>query len=316
MVQRIVIAMGMHRSGTSLLGGVLKLVGVDLGRGLIQPDQNNLTGYYENQDIVRVHRQLLSRMNRRWIEPVGTLPYPDGWWKTPYADAAREELCKVVRIGLDRSSGAWGFKDPRVSRLIPLWTQIFEDIGVEPVFVLSVRHPIAVAQSLYKRDRIERKRALLLWLTHNLEAIAHARKWGVTVVGYDRWFDPEASQLRRLLAQMSKFEIETDPGSIQAVSAFVRSDLRHHNPKGNISPPLVSEVFRLLEQAAEDGRVAPQLWSVAERFEEYRRVFRSWSDEIDRQAVEPISQYQENENPQADWFQRLRWAIAGRFDRR
>lgn len=316
MADRIIVALGMHRSGTSLLGGVLKRMGVDLGPNLIQADRNNLTGYYENQAIVRVHRQLLSRMNRRWIEPEGTLPYPDGWWKEPYADAARKELSIIVRAGVDRSPGVWGFKDPRASRLIPLWSKIFAEMEIEPVFVLSVRHPIAVAQSLYKRDRIERQRALLLWLTHNLEAIAHGRNWGMTVVSYDRWFSDLSGQLRRLLAVLDGFEIAPNPGSVQSVSEFVRDDLRHHNPNKEMSASLVAEAYRLLEQAAEDGKVGPQLWAMADGFEQCRRVFRPWSDQIDRRSVEPNTVKQKEDARRPGLFHKLRWAIARRVDRR
>lgn len=316
MTKKIVIALGMHRSGTSLLAGVLTRMGVDLGRDLIQADQNNLTGYYENRVIVRVHRELLDRMNRRWIEPAGTLPYPDGWWNTEYAGLAREELRQVVRTGLDRSQGAWGFKDPRASRLIPLWTQIFEDMRVEPVFVLSVRHPVAVAQSLFKRDRIEQDRANLLWLTHNLEAIGHARQWGVAVVSYDRWFDDLPGQTQRLLDVLQKRGIDTDTKSIEAVAEFVRTDLRHHVPSEAIADPLVADAYRLLERAAEAGEVDSPLRSMAERFERYRRVFQSWSDRIEHQALEPATMNQENRFRGAGWFHRLTWAIADRIQRR
>ena len=46
-----IIVLGMHRSGTSALTGVLNRVGVNLGDNLVAPEADNPAGYWENLDV-------------------------------------------------------------------------------------------------------------------------------------------------------------------------------------------------------------------------------------------------------------------------
>ncbi len=52
MNREAVIILGMHRRGTSALGGVLELLGVDFGTHLAPPSEHNEKGYWEHLDIV------------------------------------------------------------------------------------------------------------------------------------------------------------------------------------------------------------------------------------------------------------------------
>ena len=55
-----VLIVGMHRSGTSALGGVLNLLGVDTPHDLLPADQHNARGYFEPQRIIDFHEDLRS----------------------------------------------------------------------------------------------------------------------------------------------------------------------------------------------------------------------------------------------------------------
>mgnify|MGYP000064482483 CR=1 FL=1 len=52
--RNIVIVLGMHRSGTSVFTGALKIVGFDLGRDIMQANEYNVKGYFENNKIVEL----------------------------------------------------------------------------------------------------------------------------------------------------------------------------------------------------------------------------------------------------------------------
>jgi len=192
--QQVVVVLGMHRSGTSLVGSILQSLGVFLGEDLIIPDLNNQAGYYEHAEIVRLHAELLEIIDRRWTGPKGTLDYPDNWWRSPAVEPIANQLKEIVRSEIAKAEGIWGFKDPRVSRLIPLWKCIFEELEVEPIYVLSVRDPLAVAGSVLRRDAIDPSQAQLLWLVHNLNAIADSGNRLKCIVDYDRWFTDPAQQ--------------------------------------------------------------------------------------------------------------------------
>ena len=57
-----VLIVGMHRSGTSALSGMLNLLGVSVPADQIPPDQHNPLGYFEPQSIIDFHEALLAKL--------------------------------------------------------------------------------------------------------------------------------------------------------------------------------------------------------------------------------------------------------------
>jgi hypothetical protein len=66
-------------------------------------------------------------------------------------------------------------KDPRVCRLLPLYLEAFDVLGIEPLVILQVRPMMAVARSLADRDELDPRHSELLWLRSLLEAEWHSR---------------------------------------------------------------------------------------------------------------------------------------------
>lgn len=60
----LVLVMGMHRSGTSLLGGVLQRLGLSLPGEVIAADQHNPAGYFEWDQVVEIQENLLIDLER------------------------------------------------------------------------------------------------------------------------------------------------------------------------------------------------------------------------------------------------------------
>ena len=58
--------LGMHRSGTSALTGLLHRLGVVLGEHLLPASEDNPRGYWENADIVAVHERLMASLGWTW----------------------------------------------------------------------------------------------------------------------------------------------------------------------------------------------------------------------------------------------------------
>ena len=52
MNKKVVLILGMHRSGTSVLSAGLQSMGVYLGDKLFSPESDNPKGNYENEKIV------------------------------------------------------------------------------------------------------------------------------------------------------------------------------------------------------------------------------------------------------------------------
>src|SRR3954452_15380779 len=145
-----VVVLGMHRSGTSLCSHVLGRLGIAMAD---QPDAQptNPKGQWERLEIVDRHDRVLALFDRGYLTPLHDLPLPSGWWLDPAVGEIRREIVSFLEQKLV-TGGAFGFKDPRTARLLPLWHKIFDELGLDPKIVLCVRNPAQVARSLEERD--------------------------------------------------------------------------------------------------------------------------------------------------------------------
>lgn len=220
-----VLILGMHRSGTSALAGLLSLAGVDFGERLIPADASvNAKGFWEHEEIVAVHDRVFATLGLSWQDP---RPLPDGWTQHPALGTYRDELASIVRRDF-RGDGVWGLKDPRLCRLLPLWDPIFADLGVAPRVAMILRHPLEVAASLQRRDRIDVGRALLLWLRHVGEAARNAAPFPTAILTYQALLDDWKAALERVSERLG---LPTAPNAaaLEAKAAeFVEPGLRHH----------------------------------------------------------------------------------------
>jgi lipopolysaccharide biosynthesis glycosyltransferase len=157
--------MGMHRSGTSCVAGLLDAIGVSLGpeSALMKATQDNPRGYFENLDF----NQLLIDL----LEGAGA-----DWWRIRDFDVSRlsDSAVQRGRSRLERllaqfaDSPVFALKDPRLCLLLPALRPVFPD----PIFLHVVRSPIEVARSLNKRDGFGFAEGIALWESYNRRAIA------------------------------------------------------------------------------------------------------------------------------------------------
>jgi hypothetical protein len=219
------VVLGMHRSGTSALTGVLSMLGADPGPAL-RPGQEgvNPKGFWEHDRIVLIHDDLLAAFNSSWDD---VRPLPELWWRTPAAEMFRDRLvAELKRDFVDHS--LWSIKDPRLCRLLPLWQNIFDELKCHPHFLISLRHPAEVARSLQKRDGLPLPESCLLWLSHMLEAEYHTRGQPRIFVTYEHLL----AEWRKTADNIeSTFSIHWPTPIVQAtlaIDAFLDPSLHHH----------------------------------------------------------------------------------------
>ena len=218
----IVLISGVHRSGTSLLTQLLSQCGGGLPRNLMPPHPDNPDGYFEANDLVAHHEQVLATLGS-WWDDIRPLP----------ADA----LANMRHQGGDllalldqhwQGQDTLLIKDPRLSRLLPLWQAACQDSDIELRHVIPVRHPLEVAASLRLRDGMMPAKAQLLWLRHFLEAERATR-------GQDRHFISHDHLLREgapsVLALARKLRLPL-PGPVDRLTTrleqTIRPALRHY----------------------------------------------------------------------------------------
>ncbi|CAK6697843.1 tetratricopeptide repeat protein [Synechococcus sp. BA-124 BA4] len=189
--RRILLVLGMHRSGTSVVTRALCMHGCRAPATMPPADTNNPSGYWEPLEVVQLHTSLLEQAQSSWDDP-----FLSEDLLSPYhVQEARLRLDTV----LDRefpdqaTSDKWCvIKDPRQCRLQPVWNEFIRQHGILSVAVIVSRHPLAVVASLHRRDHIPANRALLLWIQHQLDAERHTRGMARLVVCYERFLeDPE-----------------------------------------------------------------------------------------------------------------------------
>jgi len=159
-----VIVIGMHRSGTSLVAGMLGALGVYVGPEFgpaggedltAQARVGRLSGYAEAAAFFRVNEQLLRAGRASWshVEPFLRRRGQCAWMQSAEL-ALRAHTCGTLLRDFLRSlpegyEGNWGWKDPRNSLTLPLWRQLFPEARVVHV----VRNREAVVRSLHHRAR-------------------------------------------------------------------------------------------------------------------------------------------------------------------
>jgi len=262
----IIVVLGMHRSGTSAITRGLMALGVNLGERLMPASATeNPTGYWEDLDVYELDRRMLNAISNDWHR------------LSAVSDADCSELERrgfdrlASDILRDRSSGGqiYAFKDPRVARLLPFWERVFEQNGFDVRYVVALRNPLSVARSLSRRNRMDHTKAYLLWLCSMLPAIQSACRGQFVVVDYDRMMRDPAGQLRRIGAAL---DLCIDDGHLSRyVEEFLDPDLQHHQCRREelasdpLCPPLVLEVYELLDSLAETAMDAPGAIPILER---------------------------------------------------
>jgi len=240
--RRLLLVLGMHRSGTSALSGLLGQVGFQAPTNPDPADVKNPTGYWEPPQIRRFHDRLIEGCQSSWEDPLlPVLP-----WQPEQPEAALVELEEAIAadfVGCASEAVAL-VKDPRQCRLMPLWNQLLASRPLVAQAVLLLRHPEAVAASLWRRDELPADRALLLWLTHTLEAERHGRALPRAVLSYEGLLADPASAVstcQRLAG------LPEQPAAPELLVQWIRPELNHGCEPAEASG--LAEAGELLELA-------------------------------------------------------------------
>lgn len=251
---KIVIVLGMHRSGTSVITKALETLGVHLGDNLMPPaENNNEKGFFEDLTIVSINDELMRQYGFDWQCLADT---DDIDWEALYQGAQGERAIAYLREMLDQYP-LLGLKDPRMPRLLPFWKAIFKRLRLEPIFLISSRDPLSVAFSLSKRDALCLEKSQQLWLDHYLPCFHETQGYTRIVVGYDSLIDEPKVQLQRI-AHSCGFDTPESSAVDSYIGTFLDQSLRHSRVTSQKLQHdqqvdgLALETFELLERLARD----------------------------------------------------------------
>lgn len=223
-----ILIVGMHRSGTSALTGVLGKLGIPLGDRLLEPAGDNPKGYWEHEDVVAVHERLLAELGSRWDD---MRALPSNWLESESARFAAAAIDEI--ISRDFSDKAiWSVKDPRLCRFLPLWLKVLARRRIRPVVLFMARKPSEVAASIQARNQWRPLAGKLLWLRYMTEAVASSTDETRGVILYDDLLvDPIRTVTRALASLDVTAHEEISVEEREAVAGFIDASDRHHtNP--------------------------------------------------------------------------------------
>jgi hypothetical protein len=255
----VVVVLGMHRSGTSLLSNVLHYLGVDMADETDRATDRNPNGYWERPDLFQLQDELLEAIGRPLTNPSHCLPMPPGWWRDKKVLPFRTRLREYLEDHRARDSGWWGFKDPRTCRLLPLWLQVFEQMGITARFVWAVRSPSEAAVSMAAARKadghpISAAQAEVMWLAYNYDILRYHRVLNPIQVCYDEWFDQPIGVARRLASELGLPDNMTEHEFADCIGSIVRRTFwRNRDSELPAPTPLAGRLYADIVSRRLDG---------------------------------------------------------------
>lgn len=146
--QKILLILGMHRSGTSLLSGWLQECGLVLGDRLMGEGEGNVKGHFEDLDFHDFHEGVFKYCK---------IPYGgfEGFNKLSWNEYEKEKLNSLFEFK-SRLHNQWAFKDPRTLLFLPMYQELPFDWQALGIF----RPYKEVVDSLLRREWRHRQELL------------------------------------------------------------------------------------------------------------------------------------------------------------
>lgn len=251
--KQLYVVLGMHRSGTSAITRSLAVLGIQLGERLLPPvEGDNDKGFWEDIDLHSLDIEMMKFLGTEWshvamITPADVIRLQEQGFFLRAVELIRRKIS---------DSNRFGFKDPRVAKLMPFWREVFAHCDFEVTYVFAMRNPLSVARSLGKRDGMASEQSYWAWFGHVITGLVHSAGSACVMVDYDRLMQAPESELERLSKALN---LGIDVGALQAYKEdFLDENLRHTVYAADdlqvdqTCPPLVHEVYSNLLEVACD----------------------------------------------------------------
>ena len=151
---KTIVILGMHRSGTSMVSGILKRLGIDVGKDLLGKVKSNPFGHFEDRQFINMNKRILKSCGGSWSSPPSVKSILNQ--KKFFSD----EIRKLVK---KNQSDVWGWKEPRTTLTIELYLPHLNN----PYFLVCYRNEMDIAKSLNKRNNMSTKESLKLTELYN-----------------------------------------------------------------------------------------------------------------------------------------------------
>lgn len=218
--RKVICILGSGRCGTSAVTRSLNLLGVNIGSNLIEKDETNPKGFWEDQKIVEVHKQLIKEFagHKRY--------FPHDWTKSEKARKHKEVIIDYLQEHL-ANHDTWAWKDPRTCFTLELWKEIFTELNILPHYLIMVRNPMDVVHSFKKAYNINKNNALYQWEIKTLLSLGKTQGESRLLIDYDHLIGNSAGSLRRISTEFHLPWPQDESPLINQLNHFIDPQLQH-----------------------------------------------------------------------------------------
>lgn len=180
-MKTLIIILGMHRSGTSVVAQICQSMGAYLGKEkeLMIATEDNLDGYFENIEIANIDSEILHICGREWYS---TEPLKVDYNNLQIVKAIAK-LKRCVQRLIEKEEFV-AIKDPRISILLPVWEKALCELKIAIKYIWVFRNPMDVMESLKRRDGYSKKHCLTLWCYYNICIFKYLEEKNYLLINY------------------------------------------------------------------------------------------------------------------------------------
>lgn len=230
-----VIVLGMHRSGTSLLTGLLSNIfswNVPGQQVTAKDKSQNPKGFYENLDVTRQNDEWLEEQSMSWnrlemktgpTDPNDIMGGFDPEIAGPTGKHGNNALLQFNSF----LNQPWALKDPRMCLTLCKWLDVLE--GPSPPVLFTYRNPFDVARSLYvrKSNGIPMLKGLELWIWYNREAIRLSKNSCRVITSNEEILQGREKELVRIQDELSKCGLQPRSYNLDIMADFINPNFQH-----------------------------------------------------------------------------------------
>ena len=210
------VVVGSPKSGLAALSGCLKIL------GLKSPGESGDLG---GLNAASINRLLFQELGAR-PDMIGGLP--DHWMMTPAAGKARSRIQNLVSQSVcDAFTGL--IADSCLCRTLPLWISVYQELNIEPRFIVMARHPWESAMSLNRPDSSDLQKAHLLWVANTRDALKFTQGFTRYILTFDRLIADPVSEMIRAGNDLNLVYPKTIQTAYGELLNFVQPQLKHHH---------------------------------------------------------------------------------------
>jgi len=243
---KIICILGMHRSGTSMLTRILNLCGLSLGKSeeMFTPTYHNQKGHWENNRFMEINIEIIRFFSNKISDWNTRITFPENWQKIQKIKNIKKRAIKLVK-DFDSRYQSWGWKDPRNCITLPFWQEI---LGNRLKYIIVLRQPIDIANSLLKRNNYPVTQGLLLWDKYMTNAITFTNNLSKYFIVSEQLFSNRKKEIMSLIKFINDKNITYNQKTDQKIKNFISNDHWHNQQYKPILNTDQNEITKLISQ--------------------------------------------------------------------